>query len=191
MDIVPKPCPTQLWRAASLTYTSTLSWSLSFYPQPLLNARRRSTAGTTPAFPSLNVLGFSCYSLSTLLFYFSSTVQAQYRLRNNNEDNTVRSNDVAFAVHALLLSVITLSQFSSWLWGFERRTCRVGRGVEGLIAVSLITVAWVIFMIIAKGGDWQRHRETWAWLDLVHVVIYEAYSAGMAKDNIGLCLGIH
>lgn len=35
----------------------TLSWSLSFYPQPLLNWKRRSTSGTTIDFHIVNVLG--------------------------------------------------------------------------------------------------------------------------------------
>lgn len=35
----------------------TLAWSLSFYPQPLLNFHRKSTSGTTVDFPLVNVLG--------------------------------------------------------------------------------------------------------------------------------------
>lgn len=35
----------------------TLCWSLSFYPQPLLNFRRKSTSGTTVDFPLINCLG--------------------------------------------------------------------------------------------------------------------------------------
>ena len=32
-------------------------WSASFYPQPLLNWRRKSTSGTTVDFPLINCLG--------------------------------------------------------------------------------------------------------------------------------------
>lgn len=35
----------------------TIAWSLSFYPQALLNFRRKSTAGTTVDFPMINSLG--------------------------------------------------------------------------------------------------------------------------------------
>lgn len=38
-----------------------IAWSLSFYPQPLLNFRRKTTQGLTPDFPLLNVYGFTCY----------------------------------------------------------------------------------------------------------------------------------
>lgn len=40
-------------------------WSASFYPQALLNWRRRSTSGTTVDFPFINCLGmFSVLSPS-------------------------------------------------------------------------------------------------------------------------------
>lgn len=37
----------------------TLCWSLSFYPQPILNARRKTTAGSVVDFPFVNTLGKS------------------------------------------------------------------------------------------------------------------------------------
>jgi cystinosin len=33
------------------------AWSFSFYPQSLLNFRRKSTSGTTVDFPLINCLG--------------------------------------------------------------------------------------------------------------------------------------
>ena len=36
-----------------------IAWSLSFYPQALLNYRRKKTEGTTIDFPFLNTLGKS------------------------------------------------------------------------------------------------------------------------------------
>ena len=38
-----------------------LAWSASFYAQPLLNLRRRSTEGFLVDYPLLNVFGFACY----------------------------------------------------------------------------------------------------------------------------------
>ena len=137
------------------------SWSLSFYPQPLLNIRRRSTTGTTPAFPILNTLGFAAYTVSTLIFYLSADIQQQYKERHNGEENTVRGNDVAFAVHALVLSVTTLSQFWSELWGFEKRKWRVGRGLWGILMGCLIGVAWSMWMAVRDGGH------GWQWIDVV------------------------
>lgn len=43
--------------SALFGWVYTLCWSLSFYPQPLLNYRRKSTSGTTVDFPLINCLG--------------------------------------------------------------------------------------------------------------------------------------
>lgn len=133
-----KPDSLSLLRTLSslLGVLYTLSWSLSFYPQVLLNIRRRSTTGTTPSFPILNILGFFCYTVSILAFLYSPLIQQQYRDRHGGLENTARGNDLAFALHASILSIIALSQFSSTIWGFERRRWRVGYGVWGIIVSS-------------------------------------------------------
>ncbi|KAL9098475.1 MAG: hypothetical protein Q9163_005874 [Psora crenata] len=128
--------------------------------------RRRSTAGTTPAFPILNTLGFTAYSVSTLSFYFSGEIQRQYRDRNNGEGNTVRGNDVAFGLHALLLSSVTLTQFWPKLWGFERRVWRVGNGVWGIVMGCGIGIAWTVGLVARDGGH------GWQWIDVVYAVGY-------------------
>ena len=164
--------------ASLLGWIYTLSWSASFYPQPLLNLRRRSTTGTTPSFPTLNVLGFSCYTASTLAFYYSPVIKAQYARRNNGSETTVRGNDVVFAVHALALSMITLSQFWGRLWGFEtggkRTGGRVGRAVWGIVGLCLCGVAWVVWQVWMdeSGGYRSSHPPHhvvvgWEWIDVV------------------------
>ena len=166
----------RLLRALSrlLGWIYTISWSLSFYPQPILNLRRHSTAGTTPAFPILNVVGFSSYTFSTLAFYKSTTIQQQYRERHNGEVNTVRGNDVAFAVHALVMSVAVLSQFWSRLWGFEKRKSRVGRGIWGIVLGCCLAVVWTIGMVVREGD------KGWEWIDLVSCHYrYHGYSGSI------------
>ena len=37
----------------------TACWSLSFYPQPILNIRRKTTGGSVVDFPFINTLGTS------------------------------------------------------------------------------------------------------------------------------------
>ncbi|KAF6230087.1 hypothetical protein HO133_004426 [Letharia lupina] len=168
------PSSVQFLRAISrlLGWIYTLSWSASFYPQPLLNIRRHSTYGTTPAFPTLNVLGFFCYTTSTVCFYYSPLIQSQYRTRNNGEENTVRANDVAFAVHALALCILTLSQFWHSLWGFESRKARPGMGVWGIVVGCIVGIGWVIGMVMGKGLDSGRDPKSWAWIDVVYAFGY-------------------
>ncbi|KAL2041472.1 hypothetical protein N7G274_005854 [Stereocaulon virgatum] len=152
-----------------------LAWSISFYPQPWMNFRRQSTIGTTPAYPIFNVLGFACYSVSTTLLYTSPLIRSQYRERHNGVPNTVAGNDVAFAMHALLLSVITLSQFWTRLWGFERRVPfvkLVGCGVWGLLTGAMVAIASVVVLVLVRGKDGGSDATSWAWIDVVNAVGY-------------------
>ncbi|KAG0063677.1 hypothetical protein BGZ90_002543 [Linnemannia elongata] len=93
-----------------------IAWSASFYPQAILNWRRKSVQGLSMDFIYLNVLGFLCYSIFNLSFYYSPEVQEEYRKRNDGQDNLVRANDVFFAVHALILSSFTLFQTLIYKW---------------------------------------------------------------------------
>ena len=62
----------------------TFCWSASFYPQPLLNLRRRSTSGTTVDFPFINCLGESTPSLhsSTRPLVLGGLQHGGRRIRN-------------------------------------------------------------------------------------------------------------
>ena len=105
--------PTESYATVSscLGFTYFFAWSVSFYPQVITNFRRRTTSGLSVEFCSLNVLGFTYYSIFNLALYGSSSVQALYRERYGQDAQIpVQSNDVAFAIHALTLSCITLFQ---------------------------------------------------------------------------------
>ena len=42
--------------------TYFVCWSVSFWPQVLLNRRRKTTIGLTPDFCVLNIFGYICYT---------------------------------------------------------------------------------------------------------------------------------
>ncbi|KAL9125319.1 MAG: hypothetical protein Q9217_005465 [Psora testacea] len=145
-----------------LGWIYTASWSLSFYPQPLLNFRRRSTTGTTPAFPILNTLGFTAYTVSTISFYLSAEVRRQYRERHNGEENTVRGNDVAFALHALVYAfgyvklLITVIKYIPQVWANHQRKSTVGWSIEQILMDLLGGVLSIAQLVIDSSlqKDW-------------------------------------
>ncbi|QIW97225.1 hypothetical protein AMS68_002743 [Peltaster fructicola] len=149
-----------------------LAWSLSFYPQPLLNLRRQTTEGLTPDFPKLNVLGFASYSISVLTLLYSKTVRSEYAARHPlSPEPTVRFNDVAFGLHALLLCIITYSQFWPRLWDWEPKTGttrRATRVTDGTIAGSALALLIVVFLVTIQYGE----HGGWVWLDLVYTFQY-------------------
>ncbi|TAQ88633.1 hypothetical protein B7494_g3050 [Chlorociboria aeruginascens] len=152
----------------------TISWSLSFYPQPILNFRRRSTTGTTIDFPSTNVLGFVAYFVSNAAFLWSPIIRQQYALRNHGLMPTVQFNDFAFAAHAVVLSALTASQFVPSIWGFERRGngagARISRWILGILVGSLIAVGFVGFIVIVRHDP--DPMTGWAGIDVVYAVSY-------------------
>jgi cystinosin len=153
--------------------TSTIAWSLSFYPQPLLNLRRRSTVGTTLSFPIINVMGFIAYFISTIALFSSPLIRAQYAARNPvSPEPTVRGNDVIFVGHSVLMSMTVCSMFFRRIWGFDQDggrhgKWRVGKLIMGVFAVCVLGVSWMVVLVLIKGGNGGRDPTRWAWLDVV------------------------
>jgi len=87
-----------------------LCWSGSFYPQAMMNYSRKRVDGFSIDFATLNVISFGCYAFYTTSFTWNEQIRQEYRQRHDGEDSSVMLNDVAFSVHAFLLSSITLAQ---------------------------------------------------------------------------------
>ena len=86
------------------------AWSISFYPQLILNFKRKATSGLNFDFVILNVYGFTCYSIYNCFLYFNINVISDYFKENPDSLPPVESNDVFFSIHALILSTFTLFQ---------------------------------------------------------------------------------
>lgn len=158
------------WDAGKLTVSnSTLCWSASFYPQPILNWRRRSTRGLAIDFPTVNVLGFVCYMIYTAVFLYSPLIRQQYAARHPlSPEPSVRFNDLAFAVHAVILSSIVYSMFWSWIWGFNvSRFQHVSGLIAGVFWGCIVAVVAVLLLITSQGKGNSLDPSAWAWIDAV------------------------
>jgi len=71
-----------------------VAWSISFYPQIILNFRRQSVVGLNFDFLALNFIGHSCYSIFNVCLYTSYEVQQQYYTRHPHGILPVLLNDV-------------------------------------------------------------------------------------------------
>lgn len=127
--------------------------------------------------------GFVCYSISISTFLYSPVIREQYAARNPiSREPTVRLNDLAFAVHAVVLGILTYSQFWSGLWGFNvGRFQRVSRPVAGIFWGSLVAVSIVMLLVLTKGKDGGRDPSGWAWIDVVSLRAGPGYSNGPAE----------
>ena len=160
-----------------------MSWSASFYPQPFANWNRRSTHGLAVDYPLLNVLGFACYTSSSATFLYSPVIRRQYAERHPlSPEPTVMFNDLVFGIHAVVLVVLTYSQFYSRLWGFEvGRSQYASRPVLGLVYGSLISVIILSATVALKTRGVPQDRPDWAWIDVLYALGYVKLLATFVK----------
>ncbi|POS79479.1 lysosomal cystine transporter [Diaporthe helianthi] len=163
--------------SALFGWVYTLCWSLSFYPQPLLNFKRKSTSGTTVDFPLINCLGFLSYLISNLAFYCSPVVRAQYAARHDGHTPAVALNDIVFAAHALLLSLVTTSQYLfPGSWGFTpsagNRPSRFITGTALGCTAGVLAVVVLIAGVSESPSGSVGAATSWCWLDAVYAVGY-------------------
>ncbi|VDK83792.1 unnamed protein product [Litomosoides sigmodontis] len=118
-----------------------VAWSISFYPQIILNFVRKSVVGLNFDFLLLNIVGFTCYSSYNVLMYFDAHIQELYECNRPHSSIPVLLNDVVFALHALLACIITAFQCFFYERGNQRisYTCWILATLFGLIAgITLI-----------------------------------------------------
>ncbi|XP_042503916.1 cystinosin homolog [Macadamia integrifolia] len=126
-------------------WTAFISWSVSFYPQVILNFRRKSVVGLNFDFLILNFTKHSSYLIYNASLFFSPVLQRQYHEKYGyGEMIPVAANDVAFSAHAVLLTAITLFQVLIYDRGNQKvsKTCITITSAVWLSAVVCVFVAW-------------------------------------------------
>ena len=61
-----------------------IAWSISFYPQIYENWRRKSVVGLNFDFLTLNIIGFSMYSLYNVGLYWIHDIQVTFLVMNGS-----------------------------------------------------------------------------------------------------------
>jgi len=100
--------------SAVLGWSYFFAWSVSFYPQVFQNRKRRSVVGLSLDFQLLNAVGFGCYSVFNGTLFWSPLVREEYRAAHDGHDNAVKLNDVVFAIHASVITCVTLVQVAMY-----------------------------------------------------------------------------
>ena len=130
------------------------AWSISFYPQLILNYRRKSVSGFSLDFGLLNLFGFCCYAVYSCAFLFSGELREEYRRRNANATRPqVQINDAVFALHAALLSSMILGQ--AYFCGYERgRQQSISTVTKCFVALVLSITTIQIFLVSQNKMHW-------------------------------------
>ncbi|GFY87280.1 PQ-loop repeat family protein [Actinidia rufa] len=160
------------WNSVTLEVLSSVlgwiafaAWSISFYPQVILNFRRKSVVGLNFDFVVLNLTKHSSYLIYNASLFFSSIVQRQYREKYgfnqvNSESHKLKkvayrigaANDVAFSAHAVLLTAFTLFQIAI----YERGNQKVSKTSIAIVSVAWLSAAVCVFIALPS--------HSWLWL---------------------------
>ncbi|KAK9272355.1 hypothetical protein L1049_002726 [Liquidambar formosana] len=136
-----------------LGWIAFFSWSISFYPQVILNYRRKSVVGLNFDFVVLNLTKHSSYLIYNATLYFSKAVQEQYYEKYGfGEMIPVAANDVAFSIHAVLLTAFTLFQIAI----YERGDQKVSKISVGIVSAAWLSAAVCVFLALPS--------HSWLWL---------------------------
>lgn len=143
------PSPLYRYISSMIGYMYFVAWSVSFYPQIITNYRNKSTEGLSTDASILAVLNYSCYSIYNVFFFWDKTIRQEYKDRHGaDSDITVMSNDVAFAINALVLTIFILGQIVCY-GGMKiqpvSKTCTVI--VASTLSISLIQVVCILMKV--------------------------------------------
>ncbi|KAL5057327.1 hypothetical protein RYX36_028931 [Vicia faba] len=137
----------------ALGWFAFVCWSISFWPQVILNFRRKSVVGLNFDFVLLNLTKHSSYLIYNASLYFSSAIQKQYKHKYGEKEMIpVAANDVAFSIHAVLLTAVSLSQIAI----YDRGSQKVSK-----IAWAIVSVAWTVAAVCFFVA---LHNHHWLWL---------------------------
>lgn len=87
-----------------------VAWSVSFYPQMVINYKRKSVVGLSFDFLALNFMGHTLYAIFNVCLYFVPFFQEEYFNRFPRGTNPVELNDVFFSIHASFITALTIVQ---------------------------------------------------------------------------------
>ncbi|KAH7532408.1 hypothetical protein FEM48_Zijuj04G0016400 [Ziziphus jujuba var. spinosa] len=160
-------------------------WAACFYPQVILNFRRKSVVGLNFDFVVLNLTKHSSYLIYNATLYFSSSVQNQYFQKYGyGEMIPVALNDVAFSVHAVLLTAITLFQIAI----YERGGQTVSKISILIVAAVWLTVG-ICFFVALPNHSWLWLISIFNILILMLISLITAVLNFLRKSTDGFSIG--
>ncbi|KAF6165401.1 hypothetical protein GIB67_018845 [Kingdonia uniflora] len=171
-----------------LGWAAFASWSISFYPQVILNFRRKSVVGLNFDFLLLNLTKHSSYLIYNASLFFSPLVQRQYHEKYGfGEMIPVAANDVAFSIHAVLLTICTLFQ----VFIYERGSQKVSRTCIAITCTVWVSAA-VCFFIALPNHSWLWLVSVFNTIQVIMTVIKYIPQAVMnfgRKSTVGWSIG--
>eukprot|EP00731_Ephydatia_muelleri_P018975 Em0011g1015a len=144
------------------------AWSISFYPQIILNFYRRSVVGLSFDLIALNITGFTAYSVFNCALFWSPVIQTQYLDKHPGGVIPVQANDVAFSLHAVFATLVVIGQCLV----FQRDKQKVS-----IVVIIILVAMWLFIFIslfVAVGKKLQ-------WLEFLYFLSYVKLAVTLVK----------
>ncbi|KAL3269908.1 hypothetical protein HHI36_008965 [Cryptolaemus montrouzieri] len=150
--------------------------------------RKKKCCRSKFRFLALNLIGFSLYSIFNIGLYCIDEIKDEYFNRYPRGLNPVQLNDIFFAVHAVLVTLVTIGQ----CFIYQRDEQRVSITARGII---------VVFAVFLIGSTILTFTKVIQWLDLLYYCSYvkltitlikyvpQAYMNYKRKSTIGWSIG--
>ena len=115
-----------------------VAWSISFYGQLIENFRRKSVKGLNFDFEIYNLVGFTGYTIYTVRGYID----------DNLGTGIVQIQDIFFAAHALLITLITIIQILYFYDPSDK-----DQKVSNITITIILVMIWgAILLVIVENG---------------------------------------
>jgi len=147
-----------------------VAWSVSFYPQVILNFRRKSVVGLNFDFLALNLAGFLCYAAYNIGLFWIPTVKDEFKADHPHDITPVEINDVVFAIHAAVLTIVTIVQVLIYERG--------GQSVSMVAKVILLACSTTVVIVIVLASI---PAVTFNWLGMVQALSYVKLAITIVK----------
>ncbi|XP_044754921.1 cystinosin homolog [Coccinella septempunctata] len=145
-----------------------VAWSISFYPQIYTNFKRKSVVGLNFDFLALNLIGFTLYSIFNIGLYWFDEIKTEYANRHPRGLIPVLLNDIFFAVHAIIATLITIIQ----CYIYERDEQRISLTAKTIMSLFGVVILISFILSLSQGIHW---------LDFLYICSYVKLTITLIK----------
>ncbi|XP_050401980.1 cystinosin isoform X2 [Patella vulgata] len=165
-----------------------VAWSVSFYPQVYSNFKRKSVIGLNFDYLTYNILGFLAYGFFNVGMFWLPSIKNEYANDHPRGINPVQLNDVIFTIHAVFITIITISQ----CFIYERDDQKISKICKVLVGIAILFSVVTLFVAVGGKITWLTYLYYFSYIKLgVTLIKYvpQAYMNYTRKSTDGWSIG--
>ena len=166
-----------------------VAWSISWYPMVFENFKRKSVIGLNFDFLCYNISGYIVYSIYCSTMFWIKSVQGEYFEKFGGFVIPIQTNDVFFAIHGLVLTIIAIAQ----CFIYEKGTQSVSRVAKVLVAIMWLFAAGLLIPIALSKINWMEYLTRFSYIKVAVTLIKytpQAYMNYKRKSTVGWSAGM-